>query len=64
MIDSNFLRKQKKLERKKHIIKAYSCKKVVYENCKMIAPDGEHLSNCDFNKAQWYIEKGLAEVIE
>lgn len=44
-------------------MKAYSCKKAVYENCKMVAPDGELLSNCDFKKAHWYVEKGLAEKI-
>eukprot|EP00347_Sterkiella_histriomuscorum_P012468 403368461 len=56
-------RMRQKEERKKKIIKHYSCKKVVYENCKMVAPDGELLSNCDFKKAQWYIEKGLGEKI-
>lgn len=44
-------RLRQKEERKKKIIKHYSCKKVVYENCKMVAPDGELLSNCDFKKA-------------
>lgn len=29
----------------------------------MVAPDGELLSNCDQKKAQWYIEKGLADQI-
>ncbi|CDW82708.1 3-5 exonuclease family protein [Stylonychia lemnae] len=52
-----------KEERKKKIIKHYSCKKVVYENCKMFSPDGELLSNCDFKKAQWYIERELADQI-
>lgn len=26
----------------------------------MVAPDGELLSNCDFKKAQWYIDRNLA----
>lgn len=29
----------------------------------MVAPDGELLSNCDFKKANWYVERGLAEKI-
>lgn len=56
---SHLTRIQKKEERKKHIVKAYSCKKAVYENCKMLAPDGACLSNCDRKKALWYIEKNL-----
>jgi hypothetical protein len=30
----------------------------------MIAPDGEELSNCDRKKAYWYVEKGLATIVE
>jgi hypothetical protein len=37
--------------RRVKVEKAFSCKKAVYENCKMVAPDGELLSNCDFKKA-------------
>ena len=29
----------------------------------MVAPDGELLSNCDAKKVQWYIEKGLGDII-
>lgn len=29
----------------------------------MLAPDGELLSNCDFKKAQWYIDRDLADKI-
>ena len=57
------LRLQKKEERKKQIVKAYSCKKAVYENCKMLSPDGIQLSNCDRKKAQWYVDKGLADIV-
>jgi len=42
----------------------YTCKAPVYENCRMVAPDGELLSNCDTKKAQWYLERGLAEQIK
>jgi cation-transporting P-type ATPase D len=56
-----------KIERKQQmrslIIKKFSCKKPVYENCKMLAPDGEQLSFCDTKKMKWYLERGLAEQI-
>jgi len=54
---------QKKEERKKNIVKAYSCKKAIYDNCKMLAPDGVCLSNCDKKKAEWYVERNLAKVV-
>lgn len=60
---SHIVRQQKKEERKKQIVKAYSCKKVVYENCRMLAPDGTCLSNCDRKKAQWYVDRELATVV-
>lgn len=56
-------RMQKKEERKKDIVKKYSCKKAVYENCKMLAPDGFCLSNCDKTKAQWYLDRELATLV-
>ncbi len=49
--------------RREKIVKEYSCKKAVYENCKMVAPDGGLLSNCDMKKAMWYIERDLADKI-
>lgn len=54
---------KQKQERREKIIKAYSCKKIVYENCRMVAPDGELLATCDSKKALWYIDKGLAKSI-
>ncbi|ELT94573.1 hypothetical protein CAPTEDRAFT_228908 [Capitella teleta] len=32
-----------------------------YENCEMLAPDGQLLCTCSTKKAEWYVEKGLAE---
>ena len=61
--NSQQVRMKKKEERKKDIVKKYSCKKSVYENCKMLAPDGICLSNCDRKKALWYVERELAHVI-
>ena len=45
------------------MIERYSCKKAVYENCKMLAPDGVCLSNTDRKKANWYVDKNLAVVV-
>lgn len=36
----------------------------LYHNAKMLAPDGEPLCVCDNRKADWYVQKGLAEVVE
>lgn len=57
------MKAKEKEERKKKIMSQYSCKKAVYENCRMIAPDGEVLSNCDSKKIQWYLDKDLAEIV-
>ena len=57
------IRQAKKDVRREKVVKAYSCKKAVYENCKMVAPDGELLSNCDLKKAMWYLERELADKI-
>ena len=55
-------RQAKKDERKKDIIKNYSCKKNPYESGRMLAPDGTILSFTDLKKAQWYVSKGLATI--
>ncbi|XP_043601729.1 exonuclease 3'-5' domain-containing protein 2 isoform X1 [Bombus pyrosoma] len=38
--------------------------KPLYHNCYLQAPDGEILCTCDRKKAEWYLTKGLGEVIE
>ena len=48
--------------RKADIIKNYTCKKAVYENGRMLAPDGALLSFIDHSKAKWYAERGLAKI--
>ncbi|XP_077295097.1 exonuclease 3'-5' domain-containing protein 2-like [Arctopsyche grandis] len=37
--------------------------KVVYENCYMQTADGETLCTCDRKKAEWYVEKQLADMV-
>ncbi|CAH2069038.1 unnamed protein product, partial [Iphiclides podalirius] len=36
--------------------------KPLYHNCFLLAPDGELLCTCDVKKAEWYVEKGLADL--
>ncbi|CAK9824800.1 Exonuclease 3'-5' domain-containing protein 2 [Anthophora retusa] len=38
--------------------------KPLYHNCYLQAPDGEILCTCDRKKAEWYVSKGLGDVIE
>jgi cation-transporting P-type ATPase D len=40
-----------------------TCKKPIYENCKMLAPDNELLCHCDSKKMNWYLQKGIASLI-
>ncbi|GFV45067.1 exonuclease 3'-5' domain-containing protein 2 [Trichonephila clavipes] len=37
--------------------------KPMYDNCQLVAPDGELLCSCDKGKAEWYVYKGLGEKI-
>eukprot|EP01022_Parablepharisma_sp_SALTPOND_P019924 TRINITY_DN349_c0_g1_i1.p2 TRINITY_DN349_c0_g1~~TRINITY_DN349_c0_g1_i1.p2 ORF type:complete len:724 (-),score=92.43 TRINITY_DN349_c0_g1_i1:6739-8910(-) len=53
----------KKLERKAKLTTDVIPKKPVYENCRIMAPDGELLCNCDQRKIEWYLKKGLGEII-
>ncbi|XP_026694356.2 exonuclease 3'-5' domain-containing protein 2-like isoform X1 [Ciona intestinalis] len=44
--------------------KLYSTRKQpLYDNCKLQAPDGQLLATCDRKKANWYIEKELADIV-
>ncbi|CAK1600277.1 unnamed protein product [Parnassius mnemosyne] len=37
--------------------------KPLYHNCFLQAPDGELLCTCDTKKAEWYVEKELADIV-
>lgn len=56
---SKMEKKRKKME---EIKKKYTCNKPVYENAKMLDPEGNLLCNTEFKKARWYVQKGLARV--
>ena len=49
---------------KEKTVERFSCKKPIYESCKMLAPDGEALCFCDTKKMNWYISRKLAEIIQ
>ncbi|KAE8745416.1 hypothetical protein FOCC_FOCC007797 [Frankliniella occidentalis] len=36
----------------------------LYDNAYMLAPDGAILCTCDFKKAEWYVSKGLATIVD
>lgn len=36
----------------------------LYDNCKLLAPDGELLTFCDKSKAEWYVKKGLGVQVD
>jgi hypothetical protein len=35
----------------------------LYDNVKLVAPDGEVLSTCSRHKAEWYMKRGLATMV-
>ncbi|XP_069494690.1 exonuclease 3'-5' domain-containing protein 2 isoform X2 [Ambystoma mexicanum] len=42
----------------------YSARKApLYDNCFLHAPDGQPLCTCDRKKAQWYVDKGIGELM-
>ncbi|GIL68259.1 hypothetical protein Vafri_21510 [Volvox africanus] len=38
-------------------------KSVLYENCRLLAPDGAVLCTCGAKKVAWYLQRGLARVV-
>jgi len=38
-------------------------KSPLYHNCQLQAPDGQMLCTCDTKKAEWYVKKGIGELI-
>ncbi|XP_041370473.1 exonuclease 3'-5' domain-containing protein 2-like [Gigantopelta aegis] len=46
------------------MLRAYSIRqRPLYDNCQLMAPDGQMLCTCNASKAQWYIMKGLGEKV-
>jgi len=36
----------------------------LYDNCKILSPDGELISRCGDDRAEWYLAKNLATLVE
>ncbi|XP_074092145.1 exonuclease 3'-5' domain-containing protein 2 isoform X4 [Macrotis lagotis] len=51
-------------QKQKPLGKGYSARKSpLYDNCFLHAPDGQPLCTCDRRKAQWYLDKGIGELV-
>ncbi|KFP31064.1 Exonuclease 3'-5' domain-containing protein 2 [Colius striatus] len=51
-------------QRRKPLGVGYSARKSpLYDNCFLHAPDGQPLCTCDRKKAQWYLDKGIGELV-
>ena len=55
--------KDKKV-RRNHVMEKFSLKKPIYENCQILAPDGEILCKCDRKKVEWYLDRDLADLVK
>lgn len=60
---NELLRNLKKKANRQSTLEKFSCKSPIYENCKMLAPDGQQLCFCDYKKMTWYVSRNLAEII-
>ena len=54
---------EKKEGRRELLEKRYSAKTKVYEECKLLAPDGELLCYCDSKKIKWYLKNNIADMV-
>ncbi|XP_062475197.1 exonuclease 3'-5' domain-containing protein 2 isoform X2 [Pezoporus occidentalis] len=51
-------------QKRKPLGVGYSARKSpLYDNCFLHAPDGQPLCTCDRKKAQWYLNKGIGELV-
>ena len=53
---------QRQAALKARLVKKFSAKSAVYENCKMLSQDGELLCFCDLRKLTWY-EVGISDIL-
>jgi len=59
---NNTLHKKNQTNKEKNLTSSVS-KKTLYENCRIMDPDGEFLCNCDKRKTEWYLKRELATLI-
>ena len=51
-------------QRRQWVVEQFTVKKArVYEGCRMLSKDGRLLAHIDARKLQWYLSKGLAELV-
>ncbi|KAM4663839.1 LOW QUALITY PROTEIN: exonuclease 3'-5' domain-containing protein 2 [Discoglossus pictus] len=56
--------KDPRRNKKKPLGVGYSARKSpLYDNCFLHAPDGQPLCTCDRKKAQWYLDKGIGDLV-
>ncbi|XP_064421278.1 exonuclease 3'-5' domain-containing protein 2 [Latimeria chalumnae] len=56
--------KDPRRNKRKPLGAGYSARKSpLYDNCFLHAPDGQPLCTCDRKKAQWYLDKGIGELV-
>ncbi|XP_053925057.1 exonuclease 3'-5' domain-containing protein 2 isoform X2 [Cuculus canorus] len=56
--------KDPRRQKRKPLGMGYSARKSpLYDNCFLHAPDGQPLCTCDRRKAQWYLDKGIGELV-
>ncbi|XP_068109940.1 exonuclease 3'-5' domain-containing protein 2 [Hyperolius riggenbachi] len=56
--------KDPRRNKKKPLGVGYSVRKSpLYDNCFLHAPDGQPLCTCDRKKAQWYLDKGIGDLV-
>ncbi|XP_071600551.1 exonuclease 3'-5' domain-containing protein 2 isoform X2 [Heliangelus exortis] len=56
--------KDPRKQKRKPLGVGYSARKSpLYDNCFLHAPDGQPLCTCDRKKAQWYLDKGIGDLV-
>eukprot|EP00069_Balaena_mysticetus_P012430 bmy_07719T0 len=64
MMPGNHQGRDPRKHKRKPLGVGYSARKSpLYDNCFLHAPDGQPLCTCDRRKAQWYLDKGIGELV-
>lgn len=64
MVSGNNQGRDPRKHKRKPLGVGYSARKSpLYDNCFLQAPDGQPLCTCDRRKAQWYLDKGIGELV-
>lgn len=64
MVPGNHQGRDPRKHKRKPLGVGYSARKSpLYDNCFLHAPDGQPLCTCDRRKAQWYLDKGIGELV-